>query len=115
MNKNEQAKINAQCLEFTRLAQLEHESWHSGYVELFKNKAAIVRTNNYVVLRSLGKVVALFHIRSGTVVDILQYVRGINCTSVRHINKFCELMDVTFGISEVMTYLEVSNNYKEVE
>lgn len=110
MNKNEQAKINAQCLEFTRLAQLEYESWHTDYVELFKNKSAIARTNHYVVLCSIGKVVALFHIQSGTVVDILQYVRGINCTSVRHINKFCDLMDVTFGISEVLTYIEVSKN-----
>lgn len=104
MNMNEQAKINAQCLTFSRIAAQDFEKWHANFIYLGNTLAQISRTNEYVVLRSRSSIVALFHISSGIVVDILRYERGWNRTSAQHIVKFCELMDEMFGISEVLTY-----------
>lgn len=114
MKKNEQVKINNKCLEIVSAVGLDFASWHTGFVELSK-KADIARTNDFVVLLSLGKLVSVYCISSGTLVDVLRFRVGYNRTSTRHIDKFCELMDVTFGIEETMCYRRLCKNYKEGE
>lgn len=67
MEKNEQEKINSKCLRTVCAVGLDFSTWHTGFVGL-SNKVEIARSNDYVILLSLGKLVAVYCISSRTLV-----------------------------------------------
>lgn len=111
MKKNEQEKINSKCLRFICAVGLDFSAWHTDFVEL-SNKAEIARTNDYVILLSLGKLVAVYCISSRTLVDVLRHRVGYNGISARHIIKFCDIMSVIFGVDEMLCYQDTDQKFK---
>ena len=107
MKKNEQMKINALCVAYSKLAAKDAEKWHSEFVRLGYCSAAICRTSDFEVLRSYNTVVALYHIKTGLLVDILRYVYGYTATSAQHIAKFRKLMRERYGTCEMIRYYPV--------
>lgn len=107
MKKNEQMKINALCVAYSKLAAQDAERWHSDFVRLNKCTAATCRTNDFEVLRSYNTIVALYHINTGLLVDILRREYGYTATSAQHIAKFKNLMRERYGTCEMMRYYPV--------
>lgn len=107
MKRNEQMKINALCVAYSKLAAQDAERWHSNFVRLNKCIAATCRTNDFEVLRSYNTIVALYHIKTGLFVDILRREYGYTATSAQHIAKFKNLMRERYGTCEMIRYYPV--------
>ena len=107
MKKNEQMKINDLCIAFSELAAKDAELWHSEFVRLNKCSAAIFRTIDFEVLCSYNTVVALYHIKTRLLVDILRREYEYTATSVQHIAKFRNLMRERYGTCEMIRYYPV--------
>ena len=107
MKKNEQIKINALCVAYSKLAEKDAEKWHSEFVRLNKCSADICRTSDFEVLRSYNAVVALYHIKTGILVDILRRYYVYTVTTAQHIAKFRNLMRERYGTCEMIRYYPV--------
>lgn len=107
MKKNEQMKINALCMAYSKLAAQDAELWHSDFVRLHKCAAATCRTNDFEVLRSYNTIVALYHIKKGLLIDILRREYGFTATSAQHIAKFKNLMRDRYGMCETIRYYPI--------
>lgn len=107
MKRNEQMKINAICVAYSKLAAADGERWHSDFVRLNKSSAATCRTNDFEVLRSYNTIVALYHIKTGLLVDILRREYVYTATSTQHIAKFRNLMRDRYGTCEMIRYYPV--------
>lgn len=107
MKKNEQMKINALCVAYSKLAAKDAELWHSDFVRLNKCTAATCRTNDFEVLRSYNTIVALYHIKTGLLVDILRREYGYTVTSAQHIAKFRNIMRDRYGTCEMIRYYPI--------
>jgi hypothetical protein len=110
---NRQERVNMRCLLFANMAGLDFAKWHSDFIEFDSSKAAFVKTKDYIVLCSFGRIAALYCISSGTAVDILRYKRGYKIDSISHVEKFFKLMNALFGINKTLCYQDVYKNYKE--
>lgn len=109
--KERTRKINSKCLRFICAVGLDFSAWHTDFVEL-SNNAEIARTNDYVILLSLGKLVAVYCISSRTLVDVLRHRVVHNDISARHIIKFCDIMNVIFGVDEMLCYRDTDQKFK---
>lgn len=107
MKRNEQMKINALCVAYSKLAAQDAELWHSDFVRLNKCTAATCRTNDFEVLRSYNTIVALYHIKTGLLVDILRREYGYTATSAQHIAKFKNFMRERYGTCELIRYYPI--------
>lgn len=107
MKRNEQMKTNALCVAYSKLAAQDAELWHSDFVCLNKCTAATCRTNEFEVLRSYNSIVALYHIKTGLLVDILRREYGYIVTSAQHIAKFKNLMRERYGTCEMLRYYPI--------
>lgn len=107
MKKNEQMKINALCVAYSKLAAKDAERWHGDFVRLHKCSAAVCRTNDFEILRSYNTIVAMYHIKSGILIDILRREYGYTATSAQHIAKFRKIMTQRYGSCEMMRYYPV--------
>ena len=107
MKKNEQMQVNQLCTAYSMLAAGEARQWCSEFVRLNKCQAATCRTANFEVLRSYNTVVAMYHIKTGVLVDILRRGYGYTATSAQHIAKFRNLMRMRYGTCELLRYYPV--------
>ena len=107
MKKNEQMKVNALCVAYSKLAAKDAEKWHSEFVRMNKCSAYICRTSDFEVLCSYSTIVALYHIKTGLLVDILRQEYGYTATSAQHIAKFKNLMLERYGTCEMIRYYPV--------
>lgn len=107
MKRNEQMKINALCVAYSKLAAQDAELWHSDFVRLNKCTAATCRTNDFEVLRSYNTIVALYHIKTGILIDILRREYGYTATSAQHIAKFRKVMSQRYGRCELIRYYPI--------
>lgn len=108
MKKNEQMQVNELCTAYSMLAAAEAREWHSEFVRLNKCQAATCRTENFEVLLSYNTVVALYHIKTGVLVDILRQDYGYIVASAQHIAKFRSLMRIRYGTCELLRYYPVN-------
>ena len=107
MKKNEQMKVNALCVAYSKLAAKDAERWHGGFVPLYRCSAAVCRTNDFEVLRSYNTIVALYHIKTGILIDILRLEYGYTATSAQHIAKFRNVMNLRYGRCEMIRYYPI--------
>ena len=88
MTKREnQALCNQICVEVFENAMAELTG-DCDYKRLRTCKAVVVETENYYILQSYRKTVAVIDKRTDTLYDVLRYVYGYTATSAQHISKF---------------------------
>lgn len=107
MKKNEQMKKNALCVAYSKLAAKDAGRWHSDFVRLNKCTAETCRTSEFEVLRSYNTIVALYHIKTGFLFDILRREYRYTATSAQHIAKFRKLMIDRYGTCEMIRYYPI--------
>ena len=89
MKKSEQIDMNELC-EIAK-QKCYDEFYNHGYgfnTQLNTCQARIYYTENYIVLRSYGTVIACIECCTGDFYDFLRLVYGYTATSAQHISKF---------------------------
>ena len=107
MKKNEQMKANALCVAYSKLAAKDAERGHGDFVRFHKCSAEVCRTNDFEILRSYNTIVALYHIETGNLIDILRREYGYTSTSSQHIAKFRKDMLQRYGRCNLIRYYPI--------
>ena len=107
MKKNEQMKVNELCMEYYKLAAQEVERWHSDFVPFNKLTAVTFATVNFDVLCVDNTIVAIYHIQTGVLVDILRLDHGYSPICAMKIAKFRNIMLRKYGRCEMIRYYPV--------
>lgn len=95
MLKEQKAYRNEECLRVynTAIAELIKEN-NSHYGEQLRHcNAKIIKTTNFIFLKSYNTIIAVYDKSNDFVYDLLRYVYGYTHTSAQHIRKFCKYLN----------------------